>query len=117
VRQLSDAVISVVLTSSFSQEEVARTVEIVRRLGNATRGVRIICSAGLELTLVAAGQLDGVVSVKSDIVSYAAAMPLVRAAGGRLTTLGNRDALDADLEKIASNGLIHDELLACLRGC
>ena len=117
VRQLSDAVISVVLTSSFSPEEVARSVEIVRRLGDTARGVRVICSAGLELTLVAAGQLDGVVSIKSDIVSYAAAIPLVRAAGGRVTTLGDRDVLDADLEKVATNGLIHDELLDCLRGC
>ncbi|WP_159716209.1 hypothetical protein [Geminicoccus flavidas] len=50
-------------------------------------------------------------------MSYAAAMPLMRAAGGRLTTLGNRDALDVDLEKVATNGLIHDELLDCLRGC
>ncbi|WP_159716208.1 FIG domain-containing protein [Geminicoccus flavidas] len=53
VCQLSDAVISVVLTSSFSPEEVARSVEIARCLGDAARGARVICSAGLELTLVA----------------------------------------------------------------
>jgi myo-inositol-1(or 4)-monophosphatase len=56
-------------------------------------------------------------SIRSDIVSYAAAMPPVRAVGGRPTTLGDLDALDADLEKVATNGLIHDELLACVRGC
>ncbi len=35
---LSDAVISVVLTSHFTEREVARTAEAVRRLGGAARG-------------------------------------------------------------------------------
>ncbi|MGD9507439.1 MAG: inositol monophosphatase [Geminicoccaceae bacterium] len=116
VGRLADAVVSVILTSHFSAEHVAQTADIIRRLGNAARGVRIIGSGGLEMALVAMGELDGFVSIKSDIVSYAAAMPLVRAAGGRLTTLDDREAVDADLEKVASNGLIHDELLACLKG-
>ena len=43
-------------------------------------------------------------------------MPLVRAASGRVTTAEGRDARDDDLEKIASNGLIHDALLEAVRG-
>jgi myo-inositol-1(or 4)-monophosphatase len=42
-------------------------------------------------------------------------MPLVRAAGGRVTTAQGRDGGEDDLEKIASNGLIHDELLEAIR--
>lgn len=78
--------------------------------------MRIIVSGGFELSLVADSRLDGFVSLKADIVSHAAAMPLVRAAGGRVTRLDGRDSHDDDLQKIASNGLIHDELLACLHG-
>ncbi|HEY3177505.1 MAG TPA: inositol monophosphatase [Casimicrobiaceae bacterium] len=115
-RSLSDAVVSIVLTSHFSERDVARTAEAVRRLGNTARGVRIIVSGGLEMTLVADGQLDAFVSLKADVVSHAAAMPLVRAAGGRVTRFDGRDAIDDDLERIASNGLIHDELLQCLQG-
>lgn len=89
---------------------------VIRRLGERARGVRIIVSGAVELSLVAAGRLDGFVSLKADIVSYAAAMPLVRAAGGRVTTAKGRDARDEDLEKIASNGLIHDALLEAVRG-
>ena len=113
---LADAVVSIVLTSHFTDREVARTAEAVRRLGSAVRGVRIIVSGGLEMTLVADAQLDAFVSLKADAVSHAAAMPLVRAAGGRVTRLDGRDATDDDLEKIASNGAIHDELLALLAG-
>ena len=113
---LADAVVSIVLTSHFSDRDVVRTSDAVRRLGAAARGVRIIVSGGLEMTLVADGQLDAFVSLKADVVSHAAAMPLVRAAGGRITRLDGVDADDEDLERVVSNGAIHDELLACLRG-
>ncbi len=113
---LSDAVVSVILTSHYDEAEVARAAEAIRRLGNRARGVRIIVSGGFELSLIADSRLDGFVSLKADIVSHAAAMPLVRAAGGRVTRLDGRDSHDDDLQKIASNGLIHDELLACLQG-
>lgn len=113
---LSDAVVSIVLTSHFSDRDVVRTSDAVRRLGAAARGVRIIVSGGLEMTLVADGQLDAFVSLKADVVSHAAAMPLVRAAGGSITRLDGSDANDEDLERVVSNGAIHDELLECLRG-
>ncbi|HSC97299.1 MAG TPA: inositol monophosphatase [Casimicrobiaceae bacterium] len=112
---LADAVVSIVLTSHFSDTDVVRTSEAVRRLGSVARGVRIIVSGGLEMTLVADGQLDAFVSLKADVVSHAAAMPLVRAAGGRVTRLDGTDATDDDLERVVTNGRIHDELLACLR--
>jgi myo-inositol-1(or 4)-monophosphatase len=113
---LSDAVVSIIITSHFTEHEVARAAEAVRRLGNAARGVRIIVSGGLEMTLVADAQLDAYVSLKADAVSHAAAMPLVRAAGGRVTRLDGTDSTDDDLEKISSNGRIHDALLRCLEG-
>jgi fructose-1,6-bisphosphatase/inositol monophosphatase family enzyme len=65
--------------------------------------------------MVASGRLDGFVSLKADIVSHAAAMPMVWTGGGKVTTLTGRPCRNEDLDKIASNGLIHDELLALLR--
>lgn len=116
VSSLSDAVVSVIITSHFSEDEVARAAEVVRRLGNLSRGVRIIVSGGLEMTLVACAQLDAYISLKADVVSHAAAMPLARAAGGRVTRLDGVDSSDDDLEKVTSNGLIHTELLDRLFG-
>lgn len=115
VTRLEDAVVSVVLTSHFTPAEVAGTVEIINRLARVVRGVRIVVSGALEMSLVASGRLAAFVGMKADIVSHAAAMPLVRAAGGRVTRLDGRDSRDEDRQKIASNALIHDALLACMR--
>ena len=38
-----------------------------------------------------------------------------KAAGGRVTTVEGADSRDEDLEKIVTNGLIHDELLEAIR--
>jgi myo-inositol-1(or 4)-monophosphatase len=113
-RALSDAVVSVILTSHYQPDEVRRAGAIIERLGSAVRGVRIVVSGALEMTWIAAGRLDAFVSIKADLVSHAAAMPLVRAGGGRVTTIAGADSKFDDLQKIASNGHIHDELLRLL---
>ncbi len=112
---LANAVVSVCLTSHFSKREIKRTTSAIGRLAEVTRGVRVIVSAALETAFVAAGRLDAFVSLKSDIVSHAATLPLIRSAGGKVTTLDGSEASLDNVEKIASNGLIHDELLTCLR--
>jgi len=114
-RSLSDAVISVVLTSHFSGDEVRRTARVIERLGTVARGVRIVVSGALEMAMVASGRLDGFLSLKADIVSHAAGTSLVRAGGGQVTTLAGADCRNDDIEKVASNGLIHEELLSHLR--
>jgi myo-inositol-1(or 4)-monophosphatase len=114
-RGLSDAVISVMLTSHFSAEEVEQTVGIIRRLGRFARGVRVIVSGALELSLVASGRMDAFVSIKADAVSHAAGMAFVHAAGGRITQLDGSGTNVENWQKIASNGHIHDELLSCLK--
>jgi myo-inositol-1(or 4)-monophosphatase len=112
---LADAVVSVIMTSHFSHDEVHRTAAIIEHLGSAVRGVRIVISGGFEMALVASGRLDAFVSLKADAVSHAAGMQLVRAGGGRVTTLAGVDSSVEEVEKIASNGRLHDELLAHLR--
>ena len=116
-RCLADAVISVVLTSHFSPEEVARTARVIRHLGERVRGVRVIVSGGLEMCLVANAQLDGFISLKADTVSHAGAMPILREAGGQVTLLDGSEAGDADTVRIATNGHIHAEMLVELAGC
>jgi len=112
---LADAVVSICLTSHYSPEDSERTSNVIRRLAGLCRGVRVLVSGGLEMSLVAAGRLDAFIGLKADIVSHAAAMPLVRAAGGKVTTVAGNDSRDEDLEKVASNGLIHQELLEAIR--
>ena len=112
---LADAVVSVCLTSHFSAPDVRRTSAIIERLGSIARGVRVVVSGGLEMALVASGRLDAFVSMKADVVSHATGTALVRAAGGRVTDLRGAERKLDGLEMVASNGGIHEELLAELR--
>jgi myo-inositol-1(or 4)-monophosphatase len=108
---LSDAVISICLTSHFADDLVRRTSAVIEHLAGLTRGVRVVVSGGFEMALVASGRLDAFINLKADAVSHATGCELVRAGGGRVTTLEGVDAQLDDWIKIASNGAIHDDLL------
>lgn len=114
-REARDAVIGSGFGSHFSPEEAARTLEISRRLASRLRGVRAIGSCGLELAWIAEGRLDGFVSVKADPFSTVAGALLVREAGGVATDLEGRPFGRGSKAIVASNGRIHDVLLAACR--
>ena len=79
------------------------------------RGVRRLGSAVLDLAWVAAGRLDGFWELRLGPWDVAAAGLFVEEAGGRITNLVGA-ALDVDAPAVvASNGRIHDEMLAVLR--
>src|SRR5207237_1104624 len=79
------------------------------------RGVRRFGSAVLDLAWVAAGRLDGFWELRLGAWDVAAAGLFVEEAGGRITNLVG-DAVDLDAPAVvASNGRIHDEMLAVLR--
>src|SRR5206468_3387176 len=79
------------------------------------RGVRRLGSAVLDLAWVAAGRLDGFWELRLGPWDVAAAGLFVEEAGGRITNLVG-GAVDVDAPAVvASNGRIHDEMLAVLR--
>ena len=83
---------------------VARCCGTVRALGSAT----------LMLAYVAAGWLDGYFNLMLKPWDVAAGMLLVAEAGGRCSTMkGEPYRLDGP-ECLATNGLLHDELLAVM---
>jgi myo-inositol-1(or 4)-monophosphatase len=78
------------------------------------RGVRRLGSAVLYLAWVAAGRFDGYWELRLGAWDVAAAGLMVEEAGGRLTSLtGGPIDLDAPTV-VASNGRIHDAMLAVL---
>jgi myo-inositol-1(or 4)-monophosphatase len=80
-----------------------------------SRGVRRLGSAVLDLAWVAAGRLDGFWELRLGPWDVAAASLFVEEAGGRITNVvGEAVNLDAPAV-VASNGRIHDEMLAVLR--
>ena len=80
----------------------------------AARGIRRAGAAALDLAYVAAGRLDGFWELKLKPWDVAAGALLVREAGGTVTTF---DGTDYDVFNgciVASNGLIHEEMVAML---
>lgn len=82
----------------------------------AARGIRRAGAAALDLAYVAAGRLDGFWELKLKAWDVAAGVLLVREAGGTVTTFDG-SAYDVFNDRIvASNGLIHGEMIATLSG-
>ncbi len=80
-----------------------------------SRGVRRMGSAVLDLAGVAAGRFDGFWELKLGPWDVAASSLFIEEAGGRVTSLGG-GPLDLDAPTVvASNGRIHDAVLAVLR--
>lgn len=80
----------------------------------AARGIRRAGAAALDLAYVAAGRLDGFWELKLKPWDVAAGVLLVLEAGGTVTTFDG-SAYDVFNDRIvASNGLIHDEMIAML---
>lgn len=80
----------------------------------AARAVRRAGAAALDLACVAAGRLDGYWELKLKPWDVAAGSLLVTEAGGRVTTHDGAPFSVSEHRILASNGLIHDEMLRVL---
>ena len=79
-----------------------------------TQGLRRSGSAALDFCGVAAGRLDGFWELKLNPWDCAAGYMMVREAGGMVTNFLGQPGSIYDREVVASNRLIHRELLAVL---
>jgi len=78
--------------------------------------VRRLGSAALDLAYTAAGKFDGFWEVALHAWDMAAGALLVEEAGGKVTHYGNREFQLSHDSIIATNGLIHNELVEILDG-
>ncbi len=79
-----------------------------------SQGVLRVGSAALDLACVASGRLDGFWEFKLNPWDTAAGVLIVNEAGGRVTTPSGEPLHTATRNIVASNGLIHEEMLAVL---
>jgi predicted RNase H-like nuclease len=106
------------LATGFPYDIRERIPETLARLGRMlgiAQGVRRAGSAALDMAYVACGRFDGFWEEHLKPWDTAAGCLLIEEAGGRITTFsgGNYD-IDAP-NIVASNGTLHDRLLACLK--
>jgi myo-inositol-1(or 4)-monophosphatase len=79
-----------------------------------TQGIRRAGSAAVDLCYVAAGRFDGFWELKLNPWDCAAGFLMVREAGGIVTNFHGQPASIYEREVVASNGLIHQEMLDVL---
>jgi myo-inositol-1(or 4)-monophosphatase len=99
--------------------DVHRTIEDALETFGAflrrARAVRRLGSAALDLCYVAAGRMDGFWEEKLKAWDTAAGALMVEEAAGRVTNFEGGPFVGDRGEIVASNGLIHDEMLDVLR--
>jgi myo-inositol-1(or 4)-monophosphatase len=80
------------------------------------QGIRRAGSAALDLCYVAAGRLDGFWELKLKPWDIAAGAMIVAEAGGSLSDFSGKAFSIHGTETLASNGIIHDEMVNVLNG-
>jgi myo-inositol-1(or 4)-monophosphatase len=80
------------------------------------QGVRRVGSAALDLCTVACGRMDGYWELKIQPHDIAAGIVIVREAGGVVTDFDGGHDMFVRGQVVASNGLIHQEMLNVLHG-
>jgi len=78
------------------------------------QGIRRGGSAAIDLCYVACGRFDGYYEMKLQPWDKAAGMMIVKEAGGKLTDFSGSPLTITGLQNLATNGLIHTEMLAAL---
>lgn len=109
----TDELIKALLVTGFPYDrtEVPAALDLFGRFAVLTQSMRRLGSAALDLCYVAAGRLDGYYERGIHAWDIAAGALIVEEAGGKVTNYRGR-ALDlAGREVVASNGLLHPELV------
>lgn len=100
---------------AHGDEACRRLLDHLRRIVARCRKLRISGSAALALTYVAAGWLDGYFHLELKPWDTAAGTLIIAEAGGRCSGPDGSPYVVSAQGLLATNGLIHDELLALLR--
>ena len=86
-----------------------------REFALRAQAVRRVGSAALDLCYVGCGRFDGFWELKLNPWDCAAGCLVVREGGGRVTDFRGKPCSIYDEECVASNVIIHDEMIAVLR--
>ena len=114
----TETLIDSLLVTGFPYDVHARTSELLELFGAflaTARAVRRLGSAALDLCYVAAGRFDGFWEKTLKPWDVAAGALIAAEAGGRVTGMDGSQFDPAAAHLLASNGRIHDAMLAVIR--
>lgn len=110
--------IDAVVGTQFKKDgRFVRHPDLLQAMFLDTMKIRKVGAIALELARVASGSYDALVaSFQGSIHRHdvAAGLLLIREAGGRISDHEGRDYVPGGPELVATNGLIHDELIAMI---
>ncbi len=98
----------------YAPDDMRRLTEIFMCVVSSARGVRRLGSAALDMTYTACGKLDGFYETTLNAWDVAAGVILVREAGGKVTDFEGGGDFVRKGQIVASNGPLHDHILALL---
>lgn len=114
-----EKVISACLVTGFPYtylDEPNGPLEVFSRFIRSGVPVRRLGSAAIDLAWVAAGRFDGFYEHKLQAWDSAAGFLMVEEAGGKVTHFNGEEYSPYKPGLIASNGIIHDELMQWVKG-
>jgi myo-inositol-1(or 4)-monophosphatase len=112
-----DRSLVVAQAQSVDPAQIRAYAALVERLMHSAGGVRSLGSPALALCAIAAGRLEAYCEYSMDAWDIAAGQLILEEAGGRLTTFSGAPHRSADrADVVATNGLVHDELITALKG-
>lgn len=88
--------------------------EILLKICEKIRGVRIFGSGALHLAAVSEGHIDFYYKTRFNYWDIAAGTVLIREAGGKVTDFDGNDLTRTSPNIVASNGVLHDAVLELL---
>lgn len=109
-----DAVKHALLVTGFPYTYVEQEngpLDVFGRFIRASIPVRRFGSAAIDLCWIAAGRLDGYFEHKLNAWDSAAGFLIVKEAGGKVTDFDGNEYSPYQPKLIATNGIIHDELI------
>ena len=111
----ANSLLDSVVVTGFPYDVHERVAEIVGLFGafvGQARAVRRLGSAALDMCYVAAGRMDGFWEQDLKPWDIAAGSLIVQEAGGRVTDFSGRVFSSRRPQVLATNGHIHDEMMA-----
>jgi myo-inositol-1(or 4)-monophosphatase len=112
-----DRSLVVAQAQSVNAGEIRAYAALVERLMHVAGGVRSLGSPALTLCAIASGRLEAYCEYAMDAWDILAGQLILEEAGGRLTTFSGEPRVTAGrADVVATNGLIHDELITALKG-
>lgn len=112
--QLHEAVIATGFPYS-AREKLPELVSILNTFLHASRGIRRLGSAALDMTYVASGKMDLFYETTLNLWDIAAGVVLVREAGGLVTDFNGKPIASDATKIIAGNGLLDKAALDVIR--